>query len=303
MNKTAIFRQSSTGFQLFLLLFLIVFLTLISLLVIAGVTTLVFGLPMDRLNQLSPDNLDLVRTVQVISQIGVFVLPPLFLALLVSEYADDYLGLSVPPKSLFLLGGGLLMFTMLPFIHFLADWNADLHLPDFMSGIEQWMREKEQQAEVMSLQFLEVSSIRGLFFNLFMIGMMPAIGEELLFRSVVQPLAGKLFRNIHIGILVSAILFSGMHMQFFGFFPRLLLGLLLGYFFMWSGSIWVPMLLHLLNNSTAVVVYFLAHNQYIQVDPERFGSSENLLWVIMSLLISGLILFYVFRNWKQPIKL
>lgn len=255
---------------------------------------------MESLNQLSPDalNLDLVRTVQVISQIGVFVLPPLLLAFLVSEHADDYLGLSTTPKGLFILGGSLLMFTMLPFIHFLADWNASLHLPDFLSTIEQWMREKEQQAEVMSLQFLEVANIKGLLFNLFMIGMMPAIGEELLFRSVVQPLAGKVFRSIHIGILVSAILFSGMHMQFFGFFPRLLLGLILGYFYLWSGSIWVPMLLHLLNNSTAVLVYYLAHNQYIQVDPERFGSSEKLLWVIMSLFFSGLILFYVYRKRK-----
>ncbi|MFZ4464255.1 MAG: CPBP family intramembrane glutamic endopeptidase, partial [Bacteroidales bacterium] len=229
MNKTAIFRQSSTGLQIFLLLFLIVFLTLISLLVIAVVTNLIFGLPMESLNHLSPErfNLNLVRTVQIISQIGVFVLPPLLLAVLVSERADEFLGLNIQPKSLYVITGSLLMFTMLPFIHFLADWNTNLHLPDFMSGIEQWMHDKEQQAELMSLQFLEVTSLRGLIFNLFMIGMMPAIGEELLFRSVVQTLAGKVFRNIHIGIFVSAILFSGMHMQFFGFFPRLLLGLLL----------------------------------------------------------------------------
>ena len=173
----------------------------------------------------------------------------------------------------------------------------------FFAPIHTGMHEKEQMAEDMSLQFLEVTGIRGLLFNLFMIGLMPAIGEELLFRSVIQPLAGKLLRNIYVGILVSAILFSGMHMQFFGFFPRLLLGIVLGIFYLWSGSIWVPMIMHLLNNCTAVLVYYLSHNQYIQVDPERFGSSDDFLWVIISLLISGLILFYVFRNKKQPIKL
>lgn len=298
MNKFAIFRQSSVGIQFFLLLFLIVFLTLISLLLIAGVTSLFFDLPLNSMNQIPAESLDidLSRTIQLISQIGVFVLPPILLAFLVSERFDDYLGLNVPPKSLYVITGILLMFTILPFIHFMADWNADLHLPEFMSGIEQWMHEKEEQAEIMSLQFLEVESFRGLLFNLFLIGMMPAIGEELLFRSVVQPLAGKVFRNIHIGILVSAVLFSGMHMQFFGFFPRLMLGVLLGYFYYWSGSIWVPMMLHFINNGTAVLVYYLSHNQYIIVDPERFGASENVVWVILSMLTSGIILFYVWRK-------
>jgi hypothetical protein len=132
-----------------------------------------------------------------------------------------------------------------------------------------------------------------LFVNLIMIAIIPAIGEELLFRGVLLRILRDWMKNIHVAIIVSALLFSFIHFQFYGFLPRFLMGVAFGYLLHWSGSLWVPIIAHFVNNGTAVVVAFLAARYLPQLDFNTFGSSDNVLIIIGSALVTVLILLFL----------
>lgn len=298
MIQFAIFKQTTTGFHFFLFLFLILFFALLSILTGMVVSTLFFDVPMNELLSLSldDDGINMARIMQIISQLGVFVIPPVSLAVLVTEKPNDFLGFSKPNDLMLLWIGTFVMFSLLPMIHQLSALNESIQLPASFAAIEQWMLEKEKQAEEISLKFLEVSSFGGLMVNLLMICILPSVGEELVFRSVLQPMFGKWLRNMHLGIIVSAILFSMMHMQFYGFLPRMGLGIVLGYFYYWSGSIFVPMLMHFVNNGSAVIVFYLAHNGFIQTNAEEFGASSNTIVILLSAVLSLGLLYSAYRR-------
>ena len=261
------------------------------------VSKLIYHVPMTDLANLATTEtgISIARTIQIISQIGIFILPPIVLAFLISDNPSRYLGFEKKPAIKILTISILIMFTTLPLIHQMASWNEAIKLPAFLEGIEKWMLEKEQQSEEISKKFLEVSSISGLLLNLLMIGILPAVGEELLFRSVLQPMIGKTLKNMHLGIIISAILFSMMHLQFYGFIPRVALGMLLGYFYLWSGSILVPMLMHLVNNGSAVILFYVANNGYADINAEEFGSTSNSIILIISIFISVGLCYFAHR--------
>jgi len=106
-------------------------------------------------------------------------------------------------------------------------------------------------------------------FNLFMIALIPALGEEFLFRGVLQRIFGEWFKNPHLAVWLAAILFSLAHYQFLGFMPRIILGALFGYIFLWTGNIWMPILAHFVNNTVGVIYYYLFSQGKIGVDPQQ----------------------------------
>lgn len=299
-----VFNQMSIGSKLFLLIGLVLFGALFGSLLGIVISSLAYDLPLSRLlnGTDSGTSLSVARIIQICGQIGIFILPVLIYSLLVHHSPLRDLGFKNFQKSIFLFSGILLMIFSLPLINLLSEWNEAIKLPESLTSIEQWMKDKEEQAAALSEQFLNVTSISGLLFNLFMIALLPAIGEELLFRSVLQTLFQKLFKNAHVGIIVSAILFGLMHFQFYGLFPRILLGLFLGYLFFWSGSIWVSMAMHFFNNGVAVFVYWLHNNGYIQVEMENFGATSNHFLILSSLLIVIFILIICRRVSNQGIK-
>ena len=123
-----------------------------------------------------------------------------------------------------------------------------------------------------------------------MIAGLAALGEELLFRSLLQTSLIKICKNAHIGIIIASVIFSFIHFEFYGFLPRLVLGLLLGYMFYFSGSIWVPMLMHFLNNGTVVVLYFLNNKGITNIDLETFGKTSTP--ILIASIIAMIALFY-----------
>jgi uncharacterized protein len=207
------------------------------------------------------------------------------------------LGFSKIAEKKTLLAGLILMFAGLPFIHFLAEMNESVQLPASLSGLEEWMKDKEEEAKRLTDIFLSVSSVSGLMINLLMIAILPSLGEELVFRSVLQPVLGKIFKNIHLGIVLSALIFSLMHFQFYGLIPRFVLGLFLGYFYYWSGSIWVPVLMHFVNNGAAVIVYYLFFIGQSKTPLEEFGALENIPLLLLSVAATLILLFAGYR-WK-----
>src|SRR5207344_1198984 len=101
------------------------------------------------------------------------------------------------------------------------------------------------------------TSVLSLAINLFIIAFLPALGEELFFRGMMQKLFSQLTKNNHLAIIITSIIFSAIHLQFYGFLPRMVLGIFLGYLLVWSGSLWLPILAHFVNNASAVLFTFL----------------------------------------------
>jgi membrane protease YdiL (CAAX protease family) len=190
------------------------------------------------------------------------------------------------------------MLTLLaqPFIVQTAEWNSRLLLPDGLSAVENWMRRTEEQASMMTDAFLRTTSTRGLILNIFMIAILPAIAEELLFRGLIARMLHQATRNIHVAVILSAVLFAAIHIQFFSFLPRLLLGMLLGYLFFWSGSLWLPVTMHLTNNLLSVVVEFLYQTKMVGTTSGEFGRIENYYLLAGSLLCTGVLMAFIYRK-------
>ena len=273
------------------------------------VATASFGLSMAEMQKVmsdldAPNALNIMRVIQTLSSIGAFILPPFLIAYLFSQHPLHYLGLSKLPRknSMLLVVAAMILIT--PVINFLGEINSHLHLPSFMKSVEDWMRDSEDKAAVITKKFLEMNSAMDLFINLIMIGLIPAIGEELVFRGVVQKIFSQWSKNVHIGIWSAAFLFSAMHMQFYGFLPRMMLGGLLGYLYVWSGSLWLPIIGHFVNNAGAVLMSYFFQRGDLKLDPDKIGAENDLLTVAMSLVIGGGLFYFIYlqREKEQLLK-
>ncbi|MCX6234828.1 MAG: CPBP family intramembrane metalloprotease [Bacteroidetes bacterium] len=241
------------------------------------------------------NNLDLQRYFQIVSQIGTFILPAALYAFFISRQAPSYLRLDKRPRLISLVLAFLSILVSLPFISWLLQLNASFHLPDFLSGLENWMRSSEEQAARLTEAFLGDTSAKGLIINIVMIGILASVGEELLFRGILIRLFREWLKNPHLAVVISAILFSAMHLQFYGFLPRMVLGILLGYLFVWTRNLWVPILTHLVNNTLSVVAAYMYNAGTISQDMDSFGSSANPLVISISFIFILVVLFALYR--------
>ncbi len=250
-------------------------------------------------NMDSPGEIALMKYFQVVSQIGMFIIPSITFSLLVSRQVGKYLSLEKFPNNLSLISALIIIFTILPGINRLAEINQTMTLPGWLSGVENWMRDSEESAARLTEAFLKTETLSGLFLNLFMVAFLAAIGEELLFRGILLRILNNWFKNSHLAIWITAILFSMMHLQFFGFLPRLALGALFGYLLIWSGSLWLPIIAHFVNNAAAVLVYYFYNKEMIDTPVENFGTLNDSLLFIISILISSGLLFMVYFSNKN----
>ncbi len=247
------------------------------------------------------DNIRFVRVMQIFNQIGIFIIPPVLLALLIEARPLEYLGFK-KPAGIHILGTFLLIMSINPIIGWLMEVNEAMQLPESMQSIEQWMRNSENTANELVEWILSYTDASSMVINVFMVVLLPAVGEELLFRAVLIRLFNNIFKNIHIAVWVSAIIFSAFHFQFFGFLPRMFLGLFFGYIFIWSGSIWIPIIAHFINNGTVVLITFLNSKGLITESPQEFGTFESPLLLVSSIALTIMIgwLFYRTRNKPMP---
>lgn len=250
-----------------------------------------------------PHVLKAMKFLQLINALGLFVVPSLLFAFLIHKKGNDYLKWNSGSNVILFLIIPLLMLASQPIINLSAEINKHLQLPDFLKSLELWMQRSENNAEVITNAFLAGTDINTYLFNLFLIAVIPAVGEELMFRGVFQRILNDWTKNIHIAIWISAILFSAMHMQFYGFLPRMLMGALFGYIFYWSGSLWIPILAHFINNALAVSLHYLM-NKGFKIDfLEEIGTGNNALFFVTCsavIIILLLLQFYFLRKKEAP---
>lgn len=183
-----------------------------------------------------------------------FILPAIITVLLVTRKPAELLCLTRRPTLLILLSVVIIMFVFFPLEENIIYWNYNISLPESMKGFEEMARQMESAANGSMKILLGNGSISSLILNVLIIGVAAAFAEELLFRGCLLRLLTTGGVNRHIAVWTVAILFSAMHMQFFGFVPRMLLGAYFGYLLLWTGSLWVPITAHFLNNAVYVVV-------------------------------------------------
>ena len=244
----------------------------------------------------NPAMINALKAIQIINMVGGLLLPAVIYVWLINGDTRPYLKLTLFPGWLLMLLTALLILTAQPFISYTNDLNGGLHLPAFMSGLESWMQDMEHQAQVLTDAFLATTSIPGLLLNLFMIALLPAITEEIVFRGVLAQLFRDWTRSNHWAIFISSLVFAGIHLQFYGFLPRFLLGMSLGYLFFWSGSLWVPIIAHFTNNLLSVMVEFLYRKGLLSISADQFGFSDNVLVVMLSFMVTMALLFYIYRR-------
>ena len=254
-----------------------------------GVAGMLFGGVPNMLDLLDGNTMAVLKWMQGCSAIGLFVAPPL----LFSYFTNHKLGWIKVNRQQLLLAIAFMLLSM-PFINALAVWNESLHLPSFLGSLEIWMRQAEAEAIRMTEAFLKMETPLDLFINLLIIAIIPSIGEELLFRGVIQKLFLKWNGNIHLSVWLTAFVFSTVHMQFLGFFPRLVLGAVLGYMFVWSGSLWLPIVAHFTNNAFAVLITYFIGIDKINPSLENLGTEGGSVVLISGL--GGLLLLYLLKE-------
>ena len=245
----------------------------------------------------SPDNLNFLKYFQVVQSVGLFVVPPFILGLLYHENIGEFLRINRSTRSRSFILAAVCLFIVIPFINFLGDVNGQMKFPESFSGLENWMKSMEESAEIMVEKFMKVESISGLIFNIFMIAILPAIGEELLSRGVIQRIFTNWTKNYHWGIWIAAFLFSAMHMQFYGFLPRMVLGAMFGYLLVWTGTMWVSVLAHFVNNTIGVLSYYFIDKGVVSKEVEEWGTgSEQFPLALLSFVFAVLLLYLIYRG-------
>jgi len=284
-------------FSLFIIMACFLAIFLIALLIAVPV----FNIPINELthqigNYKNPDNFVFLKYLQTVQSLGLFVIPAFIIGYLMHNNTITYLGFDVKIKPQRVIAAVIIMLVALPLVNYLGVINSSMDLPQWLSGLEQWMKDKESSARELTEAFVSMKNFWQLLYGIFMIGLIPAVGEELIFRGVFQRIFSEWTKNIHWGIFIAAFLFSAMHFQFYGFLPRLLLGMLFGYMFYWSRSIWIPILAHFANNTTAVVAYYFYPDK-INREANSFESIPGLeIFLLVNAAIFALLLLNFYRK-------
>ncbi len=237
-----------------------------------------------------------LRLSSAIQMVLMFFMPAITLIVWSGQEPVSFLGLNRygGVVNLSILALAILLVSM-PFISLLTQINRLLILPDGLSSLELWMQNLERSAQETTNLLLAGTSIWDYLGNILFIGVFAAVAEEVFFRGALQQLLVKLFKNKHVGVWMTSFIFSLMHLQFYGFLPRIILGVLLGYLFVFSRNLWIPILIHFLNNALVVTLsFFFKENsvhQYLENPP------ITSIFIITGLVSLGLLiyLFWVYQ--------
>lgn len=239
-----------------------------------------------------------LKWLQFLQTIGVFLLPALLGVWLWSDDHRPFRWLKMDRKSGWdiMVLAIVIMICAIPGINLLAALNNELVLPDSMRFIEQYLRQMEEEAALLTERFLQADNLWGFFINVGLMALLPALAEEISFRGVLQQLLGG---RTHVAIWLTAFIFSAIHMQFYGFVPRMLMGALFGYMFAWTGSLWVPIVMHFVNNGIAVLCYYILSRDGVDMDinyADTLGAGTTWWLGLLSLLTVIILLRVVYQR-------
>ncbi|MEI7802458.1 MAG: CPBP family intramembrane glutamic endopeptidase [Bacteroidota bacterium] len=239
----------------------------------------------------SMNEINALKFIQLFSSLGMFLFPGLIFGL-TKNVGGDFLKLKTKTSAKMILLAMAIIFLSAPIVNEIYLLNKQLD-PKAFGQIGKLLTDSEKQNEMLTTVFLYMPGVTDFLINIFIIALIPAIAEELFFRGVLQQFFKTTFKNAHVAVWLTAIVFSLFHADFNGFIPRVFLGALLGYLFVWGNSLWVNIGAHFINNASQVVMVYLFQSGISSFDAQ---SDENSPWYVTLIftivMIALLIIFY-----------
>ena len=245
-------------------------------------------------------------TIVILQNVLIFIVPVLLLAM-VNHSIEKWpisktLWMTKGPSFKSILLVFLVYIFALPAMNYIVDWNQGLHLPQALGGLEKIMRNMEDVAQEITTKMITTQSWGVMILLVLLVGVLTGMGEEIFFRSGLLGTMRHGGVNQHVAIWTAAFIFSAIHMQFFGFVPRLLLGAWFGYVMLWSGEVWSPIIAHALNNSMVVIFTFLEKNHYITgnfIDTLGIPASGERPWLAVASALATAAVIWIIMSRKE----
>ncbi|NNM16404.1 MAG: CPBP family intramembrane metalloprotease [Bacteroidia bacterium] len=237
-----------------------------------------------------------LKIIQIATHIFGFLIPSLLVIYLISKTPKGYLHLNIKPSIQLILLTVLIIIFSIPLINLLVELNNNISVPEFAKRLENWFYAMQEEQGNAIEAFMVMDNISSLLLNVFMVGVVAAVCEEVLFRGVIQKIFASAL-NKHVAIWITAFLFSAIHLQLYNFIPIMLLGAMFGYMLVWSGSLWVPIIAHFIHNTAVVVSAFVIDKMDIRIEQEMIGvKPEHIPMIISSAILVAFILYYMYKN-------
>ncbi|TAM96015.1 MAG: CPBP family intramembrane metalloprotease [Chitinophagaceae bacterium] len=234
--------------------------------------------------------LEVMKWMQMLYSVFTFLVPALIFFYLSDPEPLRYGGF----RGNFRLTGAMMSIVVLllamPAVGVLGDWNQHIHF----GSLDQTFRQLNQKATDLTNAMLQMKSWGSMWYDMVLIAVIPAIAEEAFFRGVLQRLFIRMSKRAWIGILIASVVFSLLHAEMLGFFPRAALGIVLGLIYYFSGNIWYSILAHFINNGLQVFLLFLFQHHYIKYNINTNEPTPLIAGIISFAVVIGL--FIVF--WK-----
>lgn len=244
------------------------------------------------------DPVTAIRISQTFATIGTFLLPALLFAYCQNRQWFDYNAANRRPNTSMVNIVLLLSITLLPVVSVLSTFNIFIMPQE--GAVAEFMRDMEEAANHILEMLTSRRSTWDLISNLLVLAVLAGVCEEFLFQGALQPLMTRWTKNPHVGVLVTAFIFSILHFQFYGFIPRFALGVYLGYLFYWSRSLWLPILAHVLHNALSILVDFTLQGKGIDTDNLQFTDIHGSIPVIISCtLLSAMGIVFLWRTHRD----
>lgn len=191
-----------------------------------------------------------------------------------------------------------IMVAYMPLSGMLVEWNKNIVFPDSLRELEEILQKTEKKLETLTLFMTDFANVGEFLVGLVVIAVIPAIGEEMLFRAALQRKIQAILNNEHAAIWISAFIFSVFHFQFYGLLPRMFLGALFGYLFVWSRSIWIAIFAHFLNNAITVMAMYFFKNALDKGQTLESATAFSLEAAFVSFLLVTVMLFHFYRKYQ-----
>jgi uncharacterized protein len=235
-----------------------------------------------------------LKYLQFAQHCSLFILPVFVWSLLFEGRILAYTGLNHLPRPEHVMLAIIIALVIIPVNSYATHLNAGLSLPEWLSGAESWIDARDNQAELLTSLMIRSGSLDVLLVNLFVLALIPAIGEELFFRGLLINLLRNMVKNHHLIIIMTAVVFSALHFQFSGLIPRILLGVVYGYLYIWSKSVWLPAIAHFINN--AIPVFLSRFHEWETVSGTATDlAADKPIFPAVSVLALAVLLIYARR--------
>lgn len=257
-----------------------------------------------------PEKLGNIPNIQIILSLvqgfgmllGFIILPMIYLRYFKSLETPSQLFVSVKNEGVYILASIVLLMVSIPLAEQLALLNKNLSLPETWKGLENTLAQTEKSAAALTEILVRYNGPWSLLLVFVVVSILPAIGEELVFRGIVQNELIRIWKKEHFAIWVTGFIFSFIHFQFFGFLPRMLLGVLFGYCYLWTKSLWVPIAMHFINNALTLIVSAFFKDSLLNASQQENSLFDIRLFITYIVAqVVFLFLYYTFVR-RQKLK-